>query len=391
MTTAAGNSPLDTPLHQALKGKRVLVTGHTGFKGAWLCLWLHELGAIPVGFSVDVPTKPSLFEMLRLAERMDDRRGDIRDRKALAATLDEARPDLVVHMAAQSLVRVSYQTPLETFEVNTQGTANLLDAIRRAGRPCSVLIVTSDKCYWPSARPTQHAENDPLGGHDPYSASKACAELVVNAYRRSFFGAGAGVHAVNLASVRAGNVIGGGDWATDRLVPDIARALASGAPVPLRNPASVRPWQHVLDALSGYLWLATRIVGGEGASLSEGWNFGPDEGDPSGRMTVRQVAEVAIHAWGPMNGRLGMWEDRSEAGAPPEAPHLGLSIAKAQSRLNWRPTWSAREAIEATMAWYRGVLVEGREPLTESLAQLREYQAMAASRRLAWAGQGRGR
>jgi CDP-glucose 4,6-dehydratase len=391
MTTAAGKSPLDTPLHQALRGKRVLVTGHTGFKGAWLCLWLHELGAIPVGFAIDIPTKPSLFEMLRLSERMDDRRGDIRDLKALEATVEAVKPDLVVHMAAQSLVRVSYQRPLETFEVNTLGTANLLDAVRRAGRSCSVLAVTSDKCYRPSARPTQHAETDAVGGDDPYSASKACAELVVHAYRRSFFGAGAGVHAVNLASVRAGNVIGGGDWATDRLVPDIARALAAGAPVPLRNPASVRPWQHVLDALSGYLWLSARIVGGEGAALSEGWNFGPDEGDPSGRITVRQVAELAIHAWGPMNGRLGTWEDRSDPSAPAEALHLGLSIEKARTRLNWRPTWSAREAIEATMAWYRGVMVEGRDPLTESLAQLREYQALAASRRVAWAGPSRGR
>lgn len=371
------------PFGGAFRDRRVLVTGHTGFKGSWLGAWLGELGAETAGYALDPPTDPSLFEAIGLAGRMDHRIGDVRDAAALLAAVDEAQPDVIVHMAAQSLVRRSYCEPAETFATNVMGTVNLLEAVRRIGRPAVVIVVTSDKCYEPAASPRPHAEGDPLGGRDPYSASKGAAEVVAAAYRRSFFDPGCfGDHGVALATARSGNVIGGGDWAADRIVPDAVRALAAGAPVEVRNPDAVRPWQHVLDALGGYLWLAARMTAesrgrppGTGpCGLDEAWNFGPV---PGRTMNVRALVERLLAAWGE-----GSWRDCREPNAPHETPALELSIDKARDRLGWEPVWSLDDAIDATVAWYRAAAEGGRDLHALTVEQIRGY-AVRAGR--AWA------
>lgn len=341
--------PTSSELKAAYVSRRVLVTGHTGFKGAWLTAWLRKLGAHVVGYALDPETSPSLFVALGLSADCEDIRADVRDYERLSAAVRAARPDFVFHLAAQSLVRRSYEAPLDTLSVNIMGTAHLLEALRREGSRASIVVVTSDKCYENdgSGRPLE--ETEPMGGHDVYSMSKGATELVVSSYRRSFFPpAHLPRHGIALASARAGNVVGGGDWAKDRIVPDAIRALASKEPIPVRNPGATRPWQHVLEPLGGYLLLGARLARGaaeDRARYCDGWNFGPF---PEGTRTVRDVVTSAIARWG-----KGTWEDRSDPGAPHEAKILSLSITKARVQLHWRPRWGFDETIRRTVDWYR--------------------------------------
>lgn len=341
-------------------GKRVLVTGHTGFKGSWLSLWLSSLGAEVFGCALEPDTDPALFEQLGLAGDIDHALCDIRDAEALSRRLRHADPDIVLHLAAQPLVRRSYREPLATWQTNVIGTANLLDALRDHRKRCAVVIVTTDKVYENREWPYGYRECDPLGGHDPYSASKAAAELAAATWRNAYFPAGA---PVRIATARAGNVIGGGDWAEDRLMPDIVRALAAGRPVPIRNPASVRPWQHVLESLSGYLLLARRLYEENDAAFASAFNFGPE---PSDVCDVRAVMSEALRHW------PGEWRDASEPGAVHEAGLLGLSIEKVRAVLGWAPRWSAAEAVEKTIGWYRAVH-EGADARALTLSQIEAY------------------
>jgi len=322
------------------RGRRVFVTGHTGFKGAWLSLWLQRMSAVTCGYALDPPSTPSLFADACVGARMQSVHGDVLDLGALTRTMHEFQPEVVFHLAAQSLVRESYADPIRTFATNALGTANLLESVRSCDRVRVVVVVTTDKCYEEHADGAAHMEDDALGGYDPYAASKACAELVVASYRRSFL-AGRGVQ---VASVRAGNVIGGGDWATDRIVPDLVRAFSHGRAATLRNPAATRPWQHVLDPLAGYLVLAQRLTD-SGSDFAQAWNFGPAPGDP---LTVADVAERFVQAWG---GEAAWVVERGPQ--PREAPLLALDSAKARARLGWRQRLPAATAIEWTARWYR--------------------------------------
>jgi CDP-glucose 4,6-dehydratase len=344
------------------RGKRVLLTGHTGFKGAWMTLWLGRLGAKVTGYALAAPTSPSLFELAGLEKRAEHIQADIRDLPALQRAFSQAQPEIAIHMAAQSLVRRSYADPAETFATNVMGTANFLEALRSQGGVRAALVVTSDKCYQSRDGAEGYREGDPLGGSDPYSSSKACAELVTASYRKSFF---LGQEArLAVASARAGNVVGGGDWAEDRLVPDILRALAKGESPQIRNPASVRPWQHVLEPLSGYLLLAERLWE-EGASVAEAWNFGPGRED---EKPVRFLAERLCGLWGLGQG----WKD--QAGLhPAEAPVLRLDSSKARARLGWRPRWSLEQSLDAIVAWQRQYLA-GADMQKFSLSQIGEYE-----------------
>jgi CDP-glucose 4,6-dehydratase len=345
------------------RDRRVLLTGHTGFKGAWLALWLQALGARVTGFSLNVPTRPSLYELARVGEGMESVAGDVRDFAALAAALAVARPEVVIHMAAQSLVRPSFSEPRLTYEVNVMGTVNMLDAVRRDGSVRVVVNVTSDKCYENREWEWAYREHEPMGGHDPYSSSKGCAELVTDAFRRSFFSA---PDAPRLASARAGNVIGGGDWARDRLIADLMRAALAGRAARVRNPDSVRPWQHVLNPLSGYLTLAQALW--SSAELTGGWNFGPVEEDA---RSVRWIARRIAASW---PAPLGWVEDEEPRGyAPHEARLLKLDSSRARTRLGWRPRWALQEGLDATVAWYRA-LHAGEDMRAVTAAQIEAYQ-----------------
>ena len=332
---------------EGLRGKRVFVTGHTGFKGSWLVMLLHRAGAHVTGYSLKPPTNPSLFEAATVRDLVESHHeDDIRDTARLTAAVKASQPDVVMHLAAQPLVRLSHRDPLETFSTNVVGTASVLDAVRQAGKPCVLIMVTSDKCYEPHDDGRPHDESDPMGGRDPYSASKGAAELVAAAYRRSYFPSERlTAHGVQLATVRAGNVIGGGDWAEDRIVTDIVRHLVAGRPVPVRNPAAIRPWQHVLEPLLGYLALAEAMLTEPSPRWCAGWNFGPAAG---GDITVRELAEIFIDAWG-----SGSWEDVHDPRAPIETHALRLAIDKAVADLPWRPQLDAHEAIRRTAAWFR--------------------------------------
>lgn len=327
--------------------RRVFVTGHTGFKGSWLALWLERLGARVTGYSLPEPTSdPSLFELARVAEGMTaSLAGDVRDLDSLSRALNGARPEVVIHMAAQSLVRRSYQDPAGTYATNVMGTVNLLEAARRAEGLRAVLVVTTDKCYENREWVWGYRETDRLGGRDPYSNSKACAELVTDAYRRSFFGAEES-NAAAVASARAGNVIGGGDWAEDRLLPDIFRAAAEGREVQIRNPDAVRPWQHVLEPLSGYLLLAENLCGERRAEFAEGWNFGPSDEDA---RPVSWVVGRIAERW----GDALRWSRDAGAHHPHEARSLRLDCSKSRELLRWRPRWTIERALDATVEWYR--------------------------------------
>ena len=327
----------------AFDGRRVFVTGHTGFKGSWLTSWLLALGAEVTGYALPPSTEPSLFDALDLAARLRHVVGDVRDRDRLTGVMQEAGPSVVFHLAAQPLVRRGYAEPHETFATNVMGTVDALEAARACDTVGAVVIVTSDKCYDNAERGRAFREGDPLGGRDPYSASKGCAELVTAAYHSSFFDAD---RPAGIASVRAGNVIGGGDWAPDRLIPDCVRALAAGDPVVVRNPDAVRPWQHVLEPLAGYLSLAARLVD-EGPGFTGAWNFGPADEDAS--RPVRWVVERFLDAWGG-----GAWATPQPGAVQPhEARSLALDSHKARERLDWAPVWDATTAVKHTATWYR--------------------------------------
>ncbi len=342
------------------RGKRVLVTGHTGFKGAWLTLWLSELGADVTGYALPPPTDPSLFDMAGVERRVRHLVGDVRDEAALTRAVREGRPEIVFHLAAQSLVRLSYDQPVATYATNVMGTVNLLEAVRRCEGVRAVICVTSDKCYENRETARPYREDDAMGGYDPYSSSKGCAELVAAAYRRSYFdGAGAAV-----ATARAGNVIGGGDWAKDRLVPDLLNGFAAGARPLIRFPSAVRPWQHVLEPLAGYLKLAEALWDGAPAA-ADGWNFGPDETDA---RPVGWIADRLAALW----GEGAHWETTGEP-QPHEAHVLRLDCAKARRELGWRPAWALDEALRRTVAWRRA-LDAGADMADFTLQQVRARQ-----------------
>jgi len=358
------------------RGRRVLLTGHTGFKGAWLSLWLKQLGAEVWGFSLPAPTNPSLYEVIAPHAFAGDVPGDVRNVDQLRKVLAEARPDIVFHLAAQPLVRLSYVEPLDTFHTNVVGTANLLEVIRRAGIPCAVVVITSDKCYENREWEFGYRENDAMGGHDIYSMTKGVAELLTAAWNRSFFVPDPKLGPV--ATVRAGNVIGGGDYAADRIVPDCLRSLLAGNPIPVRNPRAVRPWQHVLECLGGYLWLGASLgAAGKHSPLASGFNFGPG---PAARHNVREVVEEILKHW------PGAWTDVSSPNQPHEAHLLSLAIDKAAALLGWWPVWDFPEAIRQTVTWYRHRHQEGgKDMISFSLGQIAAYEETARRAGLAWA------
>ena len=363
-------------LRKFYQDKKVLVTGHTGFKGSWLCEWLLSMEANVTGYALAPNTEPALFDQLGLATRIDHRLGDIRDAQEVARVVKEVQPDVVFHMAAQPLVRLSYQVPLETYAVNVMGTAHVLEALRALRKPCSAIMVTSDKCYENKEILHGYREDDAMGGHDPYSSSKGAAELVVSAYRRSYFAEAD--CPVRIASARAGNVIGGGDWALDRIVPDCMRSLSRNEMVAVRNPSATRPWQHVLEPLSGYLWLAASLAdqGNKAAKLTTGFNFGPDL---SSNQRVATLVEGVISHW------RGTWKDCSDPNALHEAARLNLSTDKAFHMLDWRPVWSFATTLEVTTQWYRDSHLKLSTPSDLTRQQLARYVAEAAEKGLAWA------
>ncbi len=322
-------------------GKRVLVTGHTGFKGAWLSLWLERLGAEVAGFSRGRATEPSLFDLARVGDGVESVEGDVRDLEALRQAVRDHRPEVVIHLAAQSLVRRSYDEPLDTYGVNVLGTANVLEAVRGAPDVRAAVCISTDKVYENREWLWAYREDEPLGGHDPYSSSKAAAELVVAAYRSSFFEDGG--HGAAVASARAGNVIGGGDWADDRLVPDVMRAAIDGRPTLVRNPGSIRPWQHVLNPLSGYLMLAERLWEDEG--FASAWNFGPADEDA---RPVGWILDRLAHHWGE-----GLSWELDKGDHAHEAAYLKVDSSKARGLLGWRPTWDLDAGLQAVVEWYR--------------------------------------
>jgi CDP-glucose 4,6-dehydratase len=342
-------------------GKRVFLTGHTGFKGSWLSVWLSELGAEVHGYALDPPTTPSLFDAARIAQRVASTIADVRDFERVAAALAAARPDIVIHMAAQPLVRYSYRDPIGTYATNVMGSVHVLEAARRAGTVRAIVNVTTDKCYENRNWPWGYRETEPMGGHDPYSSSKGCAELVTAAYRASF----CAKEGIALASARAGNVIGGGDWADDRLVPDILRAFEKHEPVRIRNPHATRPWQHVLEPLSGYLLLAQRLYE-QGATFAEGWNFGPVDSDA---RPVQWIVERLAALWGDAAGWSVDGGDH-----PHEAHMLKLDISKARLQLAWAPRWPLPVALEKIVHWHRHWLTDG-DARQACLRQIHEFEA----------------
>ena len=340
------------------QGKRVFLTGHTGFKGSWLSLWLNSLGAIVKGYALNPPTNPSLFIEAKVSSIIDSQIGDIRDQEALHESMTRFNPDILIHMAAQPLVRHSYDAPIETYEVNVIGTAKVLEAARSCPNVKAIVNITTDKCYENDGRSEGYKEDDAMGGYDPYSSSKGCAELVTSAYRRSFLQD----QGVGLASVRAGNVIGGGDWANDRLIPDILRSFEKSEPVVIRNPKATRPWQHVLEPLSGYLILAQKLYKDQ-KEYAEGWNFGPNEKD------VKPVDWI-------LNKMISKWPNSSweldQNSSSHEASFLKLDISKAESRLGWKPVWELNQTLEKIIAWHRA-WIDKKDMQAVCLSEIKEY------------------
>jgi len=343
------------------KGKRVFVTGHTGFKGGWTVLWLHKLGAIVKGYALEPNTTPSLFEVANISEGIESEIGDVRDLDNLKKSVLAFSPEIVIHMAAQPLVRYSYQDPVGTYQTNVMGTINLFEAIRICDSVKAVVNVTTDKCYENNEWPWGYRETEPMGGYDPYSNSKGCSELVTLAYRRSFFGADS---KVALASARAGNVIGGGDWSQDRLIPDALRSFGADKPVVIRNPLATRPWQHVLEPVSGYLTLAEKLYC-NGKFYAEGWNFGPRDEDVK---PVGKVMDYLVDNW----PSAASWTlDNSEQ--PHEAQLLKLDISKAKAHLKWSPKWELNGTLETIIEWYESWL-ERKDMRQVTINQITEYE-----------------
>ena len=330
------------------KGKKVFITGHTGFKGSWLCLLLHKLGAIVYGYSLEPPTKPSLFKLAAIDQLVTNVIGDIRDYENLKSHIARFKPEIIIHMAAQPLVRNSYKNPIETYQINVIGTVNLLEAVRHVDGIKALVNVTTDKCYENREWPWGYRENEPMGGFDPYSNSKGCSELVTASFRNSFFNPSEyNKHGVAIASARAGNVIGGGDWATDRLIPDIIKSLNAGEKVKIRSPLSIRPWQHVLEPLTGYLMLAEKLYS-KGTFFAEGWNFGPwDEDAKSVEWIVLQLCQK----W----GEDAAYEIETNP-QPHEATYLKLDCSKAHSFLEWKPRWNIEKTLDSIVDWYKAYL-----------------------------------
>ncbi len=337
-------------------GKKVFITGHTGFKGSWLSIWLHSLGARVTGYALEPPTDPSLFELARVSELLNSVIADVRDLDRLKAEMTKAAPEIVIHMAAQPLVRDSYKIPVDTYAINVMGTVHLLEVVRSCPSVRAVVNVTTDKVYENREWVWGYREEEPFGGYDPYSNSKGCSELVTAAYRNSYFvnqqfnSSTSQRHGAAVATARAGNVIGGGDWAGDRLVPDIVRAIMSGEKVHIRNPHAIRPWQHVLDPLSGYLLLARRLYE-EGTSFAEGWNFGPSEDDA---QPVEWVVRNLCEKWG--NGADYLIDDGDH---PHEANYLKLDCSKARARLGWRPRWDLATTLDRIVSWTKEYVAAG--------------------------------
>ena len=364
--------PLDSstpqPFSGVFAGKTVWISGHTGFKGSWLCLWLLRLGAKVHGFSLPPPTNPSLFEQLEIRDAIHHETGDIRDAEAVRRSIQNASPDFVFHLAAQPLVRFSYEAPVETFSTNVMGAAHVLEALRPLAKTCAVVVVTSDKCYENREDGRALSETDPLGGRDPYSASKAACEIVAAAYRDSFFQQSP----VAIATARAGNVIGGGDWAADRLIPDCIRALSEGRPVVVRNPGSVRPWQHVIEPLGGYLRLAQLLSSETPGRFTSAFNFGPD---PASCLPVMDVVSKVLEYW------PGTSHVDSPTHAPAEAKLLRLCTDKAASVLGWRPVWDCDAAVERTVRWYQTASEKPETAKAISGDQIAEYENALGNRR----------
>ena len=368
------------------QGKRVFLTGHTGFKGGWLALWLAHKGAVVRGYSLDPYTTPSLVAEARIAEKIEDIRGDIRNPATLDPALTDFAPEVVFHLAAQPLVRLSYSDPIGTYETNVIGTARVLDAVRRTPSVKAVVSITTDKCYENKEWLWGYRETDPLGGYDPYSSSKACAEIVSAAFRQSFFQN----NGVNLATARAGNVIGGGDWSLDRLIPDLVRGFLSGAPVPIRRPHSIRPWQHVLEPLHGYITLSEKLLSAEGARYAQPYNFGPADDD------AREVAWIADHmvqSWNQPHAGMPLQTPQQPAANQPqaswvldedpsvhEAGYLKLDASRATHDLAWHPRLHLADALDWIVRWYRAH-AEGHDMQAYTLNQILDYEALLASPR----------
>lgn len=354
------------------KGKKVLVTGHTGFKGSWLCLWLKELGADVIGYSLSPNTNPSFFKVLNLDQEITSIIGDIRDEKYLTEVMEKYKPEIVFHLAAQPLVRVSYFEPKATYETNVIGTLNVFEAVRKSCSVKAIVNITTDKCYENKEWIYGYREIDPMGGYDPYSSSKGCVELLTNSYRLSFFDN----LNISVASVRAGNVIGGGDWAEDRLVPDIARAISKNKEIITRSPNATRPWQHVLEPLSGYLWIGALMLENQN-NYSEGWNFGPNDNDV---LSVEEVIKKSIKVWGKGDYIVGNCENKLH-----EANLLKLDISKVKAKLKWRPVYNSDKAIEETIKWYKEFYVNKKFNAKEfSINQINEYVKEAKNNNVIW-------
>lgn len=347
-------------LKKVYKGKKVLITGHTGFKGAWLSIWLNKLGADVYGYALDPISKDGIFLATGIGEKITDLRGDIRDYAKLKSSINDIKPEIVFHLAAQPLVIESYQNPLETFDINTQGTANVLEALRTSDFIKAAVLITTDKCYENKERKLGYKEDEPMGGHDPYSASKGAAELIIASYRKSFF---SGKNKTAIASARAGNVIGGGDWADNRLVPDLFNAIEKNKTIEIRNPIAVRPWQHVLEPLGGYLLLGARILK-EPEKFAEAWNFGPHMHEV---YTVKDVVEKIIFF-----AQKGEWKDTSDPNQLHEAQLLMLDISKAKEFLKWEPILNFDETIQYTTEWY--INANHADPLKLTNTQIEKFE-----------------
>jgi CDP-glucose 4,6-dehydratase len=349
---------------EIFKNRRVLITGHTGFKGSWLCLLLHKFGADIYGYSLEPPTKPSLFEEAKIGELVTSHIGDVRDYNNLYTVFQEVKPEIVIHMAAQPLVRESYIFPIETYSINVMGTVNVLEACRQTSSVKAIVNITTDKCYENREWHWGYRENEPMGGYDPYSNSKGCSELVTSAYRNSYFNPKEyEKHGVALASARAGNVIGGGDWADDRLIPDFIRAISKGEKVKIRSPYAIRPWQHVLEPLTGYLILAAKLYA-EGTRYAQSWNFGPDDNDA---QNVEWITRTICKLWG---------EDSSykvdAKPQPHEANYLKLDCSKAKAELGWLPRWNIETTLKSIVDW-NNVYLNGKNARTVTNAQINQY------------------